>query len=368
VYKGGKKKLNFLVCYDVPMEFTKERNKIAKVCKNFGLIRIQYSVFWGSLTTAEAKELALQAANAVGTIPVDIRFIAVCNECFGKCFTVIHNQELATSGVETLNANPLFAVLTHTTVGWDPNDRRVTGFPRTTPIRSQRNRSDPSRNTNSGTQNIDDSSPSPSTIASETTSSPEAANATSQASTNSPSTSRLSTSTPDEIEELPPMSFELPADLGNLSFDQMLELTGMKNLAHDPWVIPDLEGLANPESNHPDSVPESGKACRFDEWDQNPLSPTQPEFAPVEDPLTQEDLAFYEDSLTEPPQISLDGVEESGSQGNTENSLNENQNSLNENSPSLDSSELHSYEPARLTPPRRIPFHRGIADLDILII
>jgi CRISPR-associated endonuclease Cas2 len=110
--------MNFLVCYDVPDIYPNVRRKVSQACEDFGLIRIQYSVFWGSMTTAQARELGVRCVKISNNIPIDIRFIAVCSDCFAKSFAVIHNSLLNTYGTSPLNSDPMYSVIGHHDVGW----------------------------------------------------------------------------------------------------------------------------------------------------------------------------------------------------------------------------------------------------------
>ena len=114
-----------MVCYDVPVEYPRIRDKIALVCKNYGLLRIQYSVFWGSLTQSQARDLAAKCNSVANNIAVDIRFIAVCAECFKKSFAIVKNFRLQSQSVIPMDSNPLLNILTHTTVGWNLQDKRA---------------------------------------------------------------------------------------------------------------------------------------------------------------------------------------------------------------------------------------------------
>jgi CRISPR-associated endonuclease Cas2 len=117
--------MNYLVCYDLPESENRLRTKIAKICKNYGLLRIQYSVFWGVLTSGEARELATRCADVAGDRPIDIRFIAVCADCHGRSYAYIRNLGIQTSDAVQLDSDPLYNVLVHPNIGWDPSDRRV---------------------------------------------------------------------------------------------------------------------------------------------------------------------------------------------------------------------------------------------------
>jgi len=114
-----------MVCYDVPKGAERVRTKIALTCQNYGLMRIQYSFFWGTLTEAQVRELAVRCQQIAGDHPLDIRFIAVCSECFRKSYAYIKDLLTQTQDVVPLNSNAFMNVVTHTTFGWDMADPRA---------------------------------------------------------------------------------------------------------------------------------------------------------------------------------------------------------------------------------------------------
>ena len=114
--------MNYLVIYDVPIEYDRIRTKIALMCKNYGLFRIQLSVFWGTLTQNLLRELTIRINDLIQNIPEDIRFIAVCSKCFQKSFAILNNFAIQTKGVVKLQDHPLFSIVSHTDVGWNASD------------------------------------------------------------------------------------------------------------------------------------------------------------------------------------------------------------------------------------------------------
>jgi len=63
------------VFYDVPDD--RLRNQIADALKNYGLDRLQKSVFWGELTWNRAEELAIVLDDLIGKQEADVRIIFV---------------------------------------------------------------------------------------------------------------------------------------------------------------------------------------------------------------------------------------------------------------------------------------------------
>lgn len=56
--------MRYLLIYDISHDGT--RNKIADVCLDYGMARIQYSAFLGQLTSAHQRELLLKIRQRLG--------------------------------------------------------------------------------------------------------------------------------------------------------------------------------------------------------------------------------------------------------------------------------------------------------------
>ena len=63
--------MRYLLIYDISHDGT--RNKIADVCLDYGLLRIQYSAFLGSLTAAHQRELLLRIRQRLGDHAANIQ-------------------------------------------------------------------------------------------------------------------------------------------------------------------------------------------------------------------------------------------------------------------------------------------------------
>jgi CRISPR-associated protein Cas2 len=68
--------MNILLIYDISHDGT--RTKVADLCLDYGLDRIQYSAFLGQLSRTRQEELMLQIQKKLGKRPGDIRLIPVC--------------------------------------------------------------------------------------------------------------------------------------------------------------------------------------------------------------------------------------------------------------------------------------------------
>lgn len=67
-----------LVIYDIPSD--RLRNRVADICLDYGLDRIQYSAFLGELRRTHQEELMLKIKKQTGKRPADIRLIPICEK------------------------------------------------------------------------------------------------------------------------------------------------------------------------------------------------------------------------------------------------------------------------------------------------
>lgn len=65
-----------LVIYDIPDD--RVRTKVADLCLDYGLDRLQYSAFTGMLTRSQQEELLLQIRKKMGKRPGNVQVIPVC--------------------------------------------------------------------------------------------------------------------------------------------------------------------------------------------------------------------------------------------------------------------------------------------------
>jgi CRISPR-associated protein Cas2 len=69
--------------YDIKKDRT--RNKIAKLCEEAGIYRVQYSVFVGDLNNAQRKELIAAFIKLINKDDDSIYIFPMCNDDFKKC-------------------------------------------------------------------------------------------------------------------------------------------------------------------------------------------------------------------------------------------------------------------------------------------
>lgn len=65
-----------LLVYDIPND--RARTKIADVCLDYGLDRIQYSAFAGNISRNLQEELFLKTRRILGKKPGNIQLIPIC--------------------------------------------------------------------------------------------------------------------------------------------------------------------------------------------------------------------------------------------------------------------------------------------------
>lgn len=70
------------VVYDICK--TKKRTKVAKVCKGYGLYRVQKSVFLGTLNKNEIDEIALECGDIIDLENDSLYVFPMCEDDFKK--------------------------------------------------------------------------------------------------------------------------------------------------------------------------------------------------------------------------------------------------------------------------------------------
>jgi CRISPR-associated protein Cas2 len=75
-----------LVIYDIVHDGT--RQKIADLCLDYGLDRVQYSSFEGTLRRTHQEELMLKIKKKLGKRPGDVRLIPICEKDWDSRLTI----------------------------------------------------------------------------------------------------------------------------------------------------------------------------------------------------------------------------------------------------------------------------------------
>lgn len=74
----GSPEVSTMLIYDI--EDDRLRTRVADICMDYGLGRIQYSAFFGKLNRNRRQELALRLRNEIGQESARVRMIPVCEE------------------------------------------------------------------------------------------------------------------------------------------------------------------------------------------------------------------------------------------------------------------------------------------------
>lgn len=83
--------MNVLLIYDISHDNT--RNKVAALCLDYGLDRVQYSAFSGRLSRNLQEELVLKIKRKLGKRPGDIRLIPICAKDWAAQMTVVNEPK-----------------------------------------------------------------------------------------------------------------------------------------------------------------------------------------------------------------------------------------------------------------------------------
>ena len=66
-----------VVLYDIPDD--RLRGKVAELCADYGLQRIQYSAFLGPMSRTRQEELLAKIRRQAGTKPLDVQLFVLCS-------------------------------------------------------------------------------------------------------------------------------------------------------------------------------------------------------------------------------------------------------------------------------------------------
>ncbi|MGH2366233.1 MAG: CRISPR-associated endonuclease Cas2 [Chloroflexota bacterium] len=90
-----------LVVYDIPSDGL--RTRVADMCQDYGLQRIQYSAFLGEMSGNHQEELVQRLRRRVGRTPCNIQLFPL-SERDARLRKVIHNPDLPPTPAALLNA------------------------------------------------------------------------------------------------------------------------------------------------------------------------------------------------------------------------------------------------------------------------
>lgn len=67
-----------LLVYDIPDD--KIRSRVADICLDYGLVRIQYSAFFGDLTHNRQEEILHKIRRKAGKNPANVQLFPICEK------------------------------------------------------------------------------------------------------------------------------------------------------------------------------------------------------------------------------------------------------------------------------------------------
>ncbi|MCR4407420.1 MAG: CRISPR-associated endonuclease Cas2 [Anaerolineae bacterium] len=77
-----------LIVYDIPDD--RIRTKVADICLDYGLDRIQYSAFLGDLARTHQEELMKKLGKQLGRHEGNIQLFPICEKDWANRKTIIH--------------------------------------------------------------------------------------------------------------------------------------------------------------------------------------------------------------------------------------------------------------------------------------
>ncbi|MBC7260295.1 MAG: CRISPR-associated endonuclease Cas2 [Chloroflexi bacterium] len=74
--------MNAIIVYDIPDD--RLRAKVADICLDYGLQRIQYSAFLGTLAPSRQEELLMKIKKRAGKKEANVQIFPICERCWAK--------------------------------------------------------------------------------------------------------------------------------------------------------------------------------------------------------------------------------------------------------------------------------------------
>lgn len=111
--------MHCLVVYDIPND--RIRGKVADICLDYGLDRIQFSAFVGDLTRAHQEALMKQIRQALGKGAGNIQLVAVCEKDWQQRIVIEQNapaQSETTGHASTQKRGR--AIQSESSIAWMP--------------------------------------------------------------------------------------------------------------------------------------------------------------------------------------------------------------------------------------------------------
>lgn len=82
--------MHCLVVYDISDD--KIRNHVAEICKDYGLDRIQYSAFLGTLSRTHQEELLLRVGDRLGEEAGNVQIFPLCQRDWEQRLVLIQTE------------------------------------------------------------------------------------------------------------------------------------------------------------------------------------------------------------------------------------------------------------------------------------
>ncbi len=83
--------MKIFVFYDIPND--KTRNKVGEKCKDYGLKRVQFSGFSGTLDRDRRKKLEIALTKIIGNKEANLIIQPICSACLKDTFTINNKKE-----------------------------------------------------------------------------------------------------------------------------------------------------------------------------------------------------------------------------------------------------------------------------------
>lgn len=87
--------MEYLLCYDIVDDDLRQR--VAETCLNNGLIRIQYSVFFGNISRNKAESTLMQIKDQIKEKEAIVLLIELCEKCAKKKQLVISHLKTSST-------------------------------------------------------------------------------------------------------------------------------------------------------------------------------------------------------------------------------------------------------------------------------
>jgi CRISPR-associated protein Cas2 len=83
--------MEYLVCYDIVENDV--RKNVADICLNKGLMRIQYSVFFGEISKNKAEEVLMEIKDEIKEYEAIVFMVELCEKCSKKKKMVVEKKK-----------------------------------------------------------------------------------------------------------------------------------------------------------------------------------------------------------------------------------------------------------------------------------